>query len=173
MAERVQELSPQRLRFIRGGGIDRLLFGGTVLVAGMYLLGGVVGVFPMDNLPPIRSPDALGLLAFGLLLAAAGGGAAFFKRWITLDLSRRHVVRRYGLGMERLSLRTQVFDLGAHPTLEVVHDAGDGDVSATDNLYLRCQVDAPPVLLYSTSSPADRKRTFLLVSRFLKGPHGP
>lgn len=122
-------------------------FGLPFFAAGIFLTLVGLGVVPLENSDEVPAWAWPIMMLMGLVFAGVGGGLAFGRRWTTLDLDRRVLVKEWGplVPVRREEHRLEDFDA---VLLRLI--AGDSDTSDSHEVLLRRRDGRAPVLLSSS-----------------------
>lgn len=117
-----RQTAPDRLELKEGGGC-LALFGLPFFAAGVLMALAVTGLLPM-HVEANKKWTPLALGAMAVLFTATGAIMVFGRQWLIIDLTRRCVIRQYGL---LLPFRTHERLLSEFNALLIVHDPGNSD----------------------------------------------
>ena len=116
------QISSDKLQLKEGGGC-LALFGLPFFAAGVLMALTLMGIGPMKVEPNNKwTPWALG--AMSVVFTTAGAVMMFGRQWLIIDVTRRCVIRQYGL---LVPFRTCERSLSEFNALVIVHDPGDSD----------------------------------------------
>lgn len=113
--------APDRLELKEGGGC-LALFGLPFFATGVMLAFTAVGIVPTQGQSSKWTPLALG--AMSVVFTSVGAILVFGRQWLFIDLTRRSVIRQYGL---LVPFRTHERLLSEFNAIVVTHDRGDSD----------------------------------------------
>ena len=137
------QTSPGVLKVTRGGGAISL-FGTPFFLAGVFMLLGATGIFPMrteaSGTPTILAP-------MGLLFLTVGGVLVFGRQWLVLDLARRSIQRQIGL---LVPLHTEERTLSDFHAVVISHDPGDSESAETYPVRLRASTGRDAAIVKPT-----------------------
>jgi hypothetical protein len=102
--------APDRLKIREGGGWISV-FGLPFFSGGIFMLLAVTAIIPVSNSGAMPPWGWLALTGMGLVFTAVGAAFVFGRAWTTLDVTRRLVIKQWGL---LIPLRERTYPLNAY-----------------------------------------------------------
>jgi hypothetical protein len=161
-----QEVAPGVLEVREGGGLISV-FGLPFLAAGLFvtLIGtGVLRVQNAAELPWWAWPI---LLFMGLAFVAAGSALALGRSWTRLDMSRRRILKQWGLLSPMKTEETDLRDF--HEVCLKLH-GGDSDSVDRYPVVLKAGMGGKDLEIYSSTNYGEARERAVFLARFLKLP---
>jgi hypothetical protein len=125
--------APDRLQIREGGGCFAL-FGLPFFAAGVFMILVVAGVIPISNTSEMPRWGWPALAFMALVFTGVGGTLVFGRIWTTLDVTRRLVIKQWGL---LLPLRQRTYPLSGYSAVMLGFVRGDSDTADSFPLGLK------------------------------------
>jgi hypothetical protein len=154
--------APDRLQIREGGGC-LALFGIPFFTAGVFVILSVGGIIPISNASDIPPWGSLAMALMGLVFTGVGGTFVFGRIWTTLDVTRRLVIKQWGL---LVPLRERTYPLTGYSAVTLGFVRGDSDTSDRFPIGLKAEA-APHLPLCSFTAYADSRECAIAVARHL------
>ena len=154
--------APDRLQIRQGGGCIAA-FGVPFFAAGIFMILGVSGVIPVSNASDMSPWGWFALTGMGLVFSAVGGGFMFGRAWTTLDVSRRLVLKQWGL---LIPLRDRTYPLTGYAAVTLGFVRGDSDSADKFPVGLKAQTGSD-LALCSFTTYADSRACAIAVAQHL------
>ncbi len=123
------------------------VFGLPFFAAGIFLVLVGLGLLRLENSDEVPRWGWPLMTLMGLVFAGIGGGLAFGRRWTTVDLDRRVLIKEWG---PLVPVRREEHRLGDFDAVLLRLIAGDSDTSDSYEVLLRRRDGRGPVLLSSS-----------------------
>jgi hypothetical protein len=139
------------------------IFGLPFFASGVFMILTVAGVIPVSNASemPVWGWAALGFM--GLVFSGVGGTLVFGRSWTTLDVTRRLVIRQWGL---IVPLRERSYPLTGYSSVVLGFVRGDSDTADRFPVALKAQTGAN-FSLCSFTTYAESRECAIEVARHL------
>jgi hypothetical protein len=138
-------------------------FGLPFFAAGIFVILAVLGVIPVSNAGDMPRWGWLALAAMGLVFTGVGGTLVFGRAWTTLDVTRRLVIKQWGL---LIPLRERTYPLTGYSAVTLGFVRGDSDAADQFPVGLKAQ-HGSSLRLCSFTTYADSRACAIAVARHL------
>lgn len=138
-------------------------FGLPFFAAGIFVILTVSGVIPVSNASDMPRWGWLAMAAMGLVFTGVGGTLVFGRAWTTLDVTRRLVIKQWGL---LIPLRERTYPLTGYSAVTLGFVRGDSDTADTFPVGLKAQ-HGSSLPLCSFTTYADSRACAIAVARHL------
>jgi hypothetical protein len=162
MARPFEHVTSDRLQIREGGGCMSA-FGLPFFAAGVFVILSVAGVIPFSNASDVRGWASVAMAFMGLVFTAVGGTLVFGRIWTTLDVTRRLVIKQWGL---LVPLRERTYPLAGYSAVTLGFVRGDSDSADKFPIGLKAQT-GPGLPLCSFNTYATSRECAIAVARHL------
>ena len=138
-------------------------FGIPFFAAGIFMILTVSGVIPVSNASEMPPWGWLALAVMGLVFTGVGGTFVFGRAWTTLDVTRRLVIKQWGL---LIPLRERTYPLTGYSAVTLGFVRGDSDTADTFPVGLKAE-HGSSLPLCSFTTYADSRECAIAVARHL------
>lgn len=125
MARPFHHEAPDRLQIREGGGCLSA-FGIPFFAAGIFMILAVAGIIPFSNPGDMPQWGWLVLALMAVAFTGVGATLVFGRAWTTLDVTRRLVIKQWGL---LIPLRERTYPLTGYSAVTVGFVRGDSDTA--------------------------------------------
>ncbi len=139
------------------------MFGLPFFAAGVFMILTVAGVIPVSNAGEIPRWGWPALAFMALLFTGVGGTLVFGRTWTTLDLTRRLVIKQWGL---LIPLRERTYPLTGYSAVTLGFVRGDSDTADRFPVGLKAQ-NGSNLALCSFTTFATSRACAIAVARHL------
>ena len=147
MARPFHHEAADRLQIREGGGC-LAAFGIPFLAAGIFMILSVAGVIPFSNASDMPSWGWLALAFMAVVFTGVGGTLVFGRAWTTLDVTRRLVIKQWGLVFP---WRERTFPLTGYSAVTLGFVRGDSDTADSFPIGLKARTGASlPLCSFTT-----------------------
>jgi len=154
--------APDRLQIREGGGCLSA-FGLPFFAAGIFMILAVAGIIPVSNSGDMPPWGWFALTGMGLVFTAVGAGFVFGRAWTTLDVTRRLVIKQWGL---LIPLRERTYPLTGYSAVTLAFVRGDSDTADKFPVGLKAHTGSN-LALCSFTTYADSRACAIAVARHL------
>jgi hypothetical protein len=162
MARPFEQITSDRLQIREGGGC-MAAFGLPFFAAGIFMILCVAGVIPISNASEMPRWGWVAMGFMGLAFTAVGGTLVFGRAWTTLDVTRRLVIKQWGL---LIPLRERTYPLTGYSAVTLGFVRGDSDTADTFPIGLKAR-NGPGLGLCSFNTYATARECAIAVARHL------
>ena len=138
-------------------------FGLPFFAAGIFVILSVGGVIPISNASEMPRWGWLALAFMGLVFTGVGGTLVFGRAWTTLDITRRLVIKQWGLLMP---MRERTYPLTGYSAVTLGFVRGDSDSADQFPIGLKAQ-NGSSLPLCSFTTYSDSRECAIAVARHL------
>jgi hypothetical protein len=139
------------------------VFGIPFFAAGTFMILAVAGVIPVSNGGDMPSWGWFALACMALVFTGVGGGFVLGRAWTTLDVTRRLVIKQWGL---LIPIRERTYPLTGYSAVTLGFVRGDSDTADRFPIGLKAQ-NGPSLALCSFTTYADSRACAIAVARHL------
>ena len=139
-------------------------FGLPFFAAGIFMILAVAGMIPVSNSGDMPPWGWFALTCMGLVFTAVGGGFVFGRAWTTLDVTRRLVIKQWGL---LIPLRERTYPLTGYSAVILGFVRGDSDTADKFPVGLKAHTGTP-LALCSFTTYADARACAIAAARHLR-----
>ena len=123
----------------------------------------VSGLIPVSNTSDMPRWGRFALACMALVFTGVGGGFVFGRAWTTLDVTRRLVIKQWGL---LIPLRERTYPLAGYSAVTLSFVRGDSDTADRFPIGLKAQ-NGSSLPLCSFTTYADSRDSAIAVARHL------
>ena len=138
-------------------------FGLPFFAAGIFVILTVSGVIPVSNASDMPRWGWFAMAGMGLVFTGVGGTLVFGRAWTTLDVTRRLVIKQWGL---LIPLRERTYPLTGYSEVTLGFVRGDSDTADKFPVGLKAQPGSI-LPLCSFTTYADSRACAIAVARHL------
>lgn len=138
-------------------------FGLPFFAAGVFIVLSVAGVIPISNASEMGGWGWLAMAFMGLVFTGVGCTLVFGRIWTILDVTRRLVIKQWGLAVP---LRERTYPLAGYSAVTLGFVRGDSDTADRFPIGLKAQ-NGPGLPLCSFTTYATSRECAIAVARHL------